>query len=118
MISKTSHVHFAKNLVYLLDMQFSVFGFKFGIDPLFDLIPVVGNSVSTVASCYLFYIAYLYKVPRGVYGKMIWHIFLDYVIGSIPFLGFFGDFLYRANGKNWELLSQYIDPEILVGEVV
>lgn len=118
MISKASHIAFAKNLVYLLDMQFSVFGFKFGIDPLFDFIPVVGNNVSTFASFYLFWIAYLCRVPNTVYIKMFWHIALDYVIGSIPFIGIFGDFLYRSNKRNWDLLAKYIDPDVLEGEVV
>ena len=118
MISKSSHIAFAKNLVFLLDMKFSVFGFKFGIDPLFQFIPFVGNNVSALASLYLFWIAYLYKVPARVYLTMLLYIMIDYVLGFIPYIGFIGDFLYRSNVRSWELLTKYIDPEVLQGEVV
>ncbi len=118
MISKSSHVAFAKKLVFLLDMKFTVFGFKFGIDPLFQFIPFVGNNVSTCASLYLFWIAFLYKVPTHVYLTMLSYIGIDYVLGFIPYIGFIGDFVYRSNIRSWELLTKYIDPEVLQGEVV
>ena len=49
---------------------------------------------------------------------MAWHILLDYLLGVIPFLGFFFDLFYKSNEINLKLLKPYVDPEILVGTVV
>jgi hypothetical protein len=112
------HLELARRLTRLLDTQFTVFGFKFGIDPFLDLLPGFGNILGLVTSCYLFWIAYGLHVPRWVYGKMAWHILLDYLLGILPIVGFVFDMFYRANTKNLTLLSQFTDDGILEGEII
>ena len=101
-----------------MDSKFNIFGIRLGLDPFLDIIPGFGNIVGVFISCYLFWIAYKLHVPQKIYWKMGWHIFLDYILGVIPFLGFFFDLFYKSNEKNLKLLKPYVDPEILVGTVV
>jgi hypothetical protein len=113
-----SHLQFAKALSKLMDTQFTVFGIRFGLDPFLDFWPGFGSFIGAAVSCYLFWIAYKLKVPKNIYVKMAWHIFLDFFLGELPFIGFIFDIFYRANEKNLALLAPYADPEVLVGEIV
>lgn len=101
-----------------MDLRFHVLGVRFGIDPLLDVIPGLGNILSALTSCYLFWIAYQVKVPRGVYVRMAWNISVDYLFGVVPYIGIVLDVFFRANVKNLALIETYFDSDILVGEVV
>jgi len=118
MITKKSHFHFASQLVRILDTRFNFFGLKFGIDPFLDIFPGFGNFLGVGISCYVFWIAYQLNVPQRIYWRMAWNILFDFVLGAVPFAGFFLDLLYRSNTKNLALLSSYVDPEILEGVIV
>jgi hypothetical protein len=113
-----SHLQLAERLTRLLDTKFKIFGIKFGLDPFLDFWPGFGSFIGAVVSCYLFWIAYKLKVPSKIYWRMGWHIFLDFVLGELPFIGFIFDLFYKSNQKNLALLRPFVDPEILVGEVV
>lgn len=117
-MTKKSHYLFAEKLVKLLDTKFDIFGIKFGIDPFLDLFPMFGNIFGVGLSCYVFWIAYQLQVPQKIYWRMAWHILLDFVLGAVPFAGFFLDLLYHANAKNLALLTPYVNPEVLEGVVV
>lgn len=91
----------------LLDEEFSIGGFKFGIDPLLNLIPVAGDIASYAMSVILVLTMIQYGVSGKVAAKMIGNITLDALIGAIPFLGWIFDFGYKANKRNTELLKKY-----------
>lgn len=112
------HIAFARRLVYVMDLRFNLFGIRFGIDPLLDVIPGLGNIVAASTSLYLFWIAHLLHVPAQVYYRMFWNIVIDYALGVVPFLGIFFDAFFRSNAKNFALVEKYFDPDILVGEVI
>ncbi len=112
------HIHFARRLTRVMDMQFHIFRFRFGIDPMLDIIPGLGNTLSTATSLYLLWLGYQLKVPTHVYFRMVWNISVDYIFGVIPFAGIVFDAFFRANVKNFALLESYFDPDILVGEVI
>lgn len=112
------HIVFARRLVTLMDTKFSFFGIRFGIDPLLDILPGFGSVIGAAISCYLFWIAYQLKVPARIYRTMGWHIFLDYLLGLFPFIGFVVDLFYRSNTKNLALLTPFIDPDVLEGVVL
>ena len=101
-----------------MDLRFHVLGIRFGIDPILDIIPGVGNILAALTSCYLFWVAYRVKVPRGVYFRMLWNISADYIFGVVPYIGIVLDIFFRANVKNFSLIEKYFDPDILVGEVI
>lgn len=113
-----SHIAFAQRLVTLMDTKFNVFGIRFGIDPLLDMLPGFGSTIGAAISCYLFWIAYQLKVPARIYWTMGWHILLDYLLGILPFIGVVVDLFYRSNTKNLGLLTPFIDPNVLEGVVI
>jgi hypothetical protein len=117
-MSVASDIAFAKRIVSVMDLRFSVFGIKFGIDPLLDIIPELGNGLALGVSFYLFWIAYRLNVPTHVYFRMLWNIGVDYVFGVVPYIGIVMDLFFRANVKNLALIEKYHDPSILVGELV
>jgi hypothetical protein len=96
----------AKALATLLDAQFSILGFKFGLDPIVDLIPVAGDSIMFLAGLYPVYIARKHKLGKTVEGRMIANLTIDYLIGLFPVIGAFFDAAYRANLKNVALLEK------------
>lgn len=112
--SLREHIEFARTLVHMLDTKYKVFGIKFGIDPLFDFIPGAGNFIASCASLYLFWIAYRVSVPHYVYVRMLANMGVDFLIGSVPFIGIVFDALYRANVKNFALIEKYVDPSLIV----
>jgi hypothetical protein len=94
---------------HLLDSQFQIPGtkFKFGLDPILGLIPVLGDASTLIISA----IMVLYMAKYGVSGKvlvmMVLNIVLDAVVGGIPVLGSIFDFVYKANDKNMRLLKEH-----------
>ncbi len=111
-------IEFARRVVSVMDLKFSVFGIKFGIDPLLDIIPGLGNGLALCVSVYLFWIAFRLKVPIHVYARMFWNIGVDFVFGAVPYIGIVMDLFFRANVKNLALLETYHDPSILVGDLL
>lgn len=101
-----------------MDLRFNVFGVRFGIDPLLNIIPGMGNVVAAATSLYLMWIAYQLKVPTQIYMKMLWNIAVDYVFGVVPVIGIVFDVFYRANVKNFALVETYFTPDIIIGEVM
>ncbi len=117
-VSLHEHIAFAKRLTQVMDLKFHVIGIRFGIDPLLNIIPGVGNILAAATSFYLFWIATRLKVPKRVYWRMLWNILVDYVAGVVPYIGIVFDIFYRANAKNLVLIEQYFDPTIIEGEVI
>lgn len=117
-IPLSEHIAFARRLTRVMDIQFHIFGFRFGIDPLLDVIPGLGNTLAAATSLYLLWLGYRLHVPSHIYFRMVWNISVDYIFGVIPFAGVVLDAFFRANVKNFALLERYVDPDILVGEVI
>jgi hypothetical protein len=117
-MSVASNLDVARRIVSVMDLRFRIFGISFGIDPLLDIIPGLGNIIATVVSGYLFWIAYQLKVPGHVYLRMLWNLSIDYVLGVVPFVGIVMDVFFRANVKNLTLIEKYHDPSILEGELI
>lgn len=98
-----------ESFTHLLDSKFQIPGtkFRFGIDPLINLIPFVGDIVGLAMSTALVIIMSKYGASPKVIIKMLLNVFLDAIIGAIPFFGKFGDFFYKANEKNYALLKAH-----------
>lgn len=98
-----------KSVSKLMDEQFEIGGFKFGLDPLLNLIPVAGD----VGSYLISIVMVLTMVKHGASGKlalkMIGNITLDAIVGAIPVLGWIFDFGYKANSRNVKLLAEHYE---------
>ncbi len=101
-----------------MDLRYSLFGVRFGIDPLLNVVPGLGNTLAALTSLYLLWLASRLHVPSSVYARMLWNICIDYVAGVVPYIGIVFDVFYRANAKNFALLEKYFDPDIIEGEVI
>jgi hypothetical protein len=69
-------------------------------------VPNVGDTLTSLASFYILVAGVRYGVPKITLLRMAFNIGLDYVVGSIPFLGDAFDFFWKANKKNMDLIRE------------
>ncbi|MBA4185121.1 MAG: DUF4112 domain-containing protein [Acidobacteria bacterium] len=81
-------------------------GWKFGLDSLIGLIPNVGDMATSLASFYILIAGVRYGVPKITLLRMAFNIGLDYVVGSIPFVGDAFDFFWKSNKQNMDLIRE------------
>lgn len=112
------HLSVAHTVTRLLDSQFSLFGKKFGLDPLLGLIPGFGDVVSLSLSFYILWIAIQMRISMNVIAQMLINILFDFLIGLLPVVGDFSDFVYKANTKNLALLKKSQTAPVIEGYIV
>lgn len=96
-------------VAHLLDSQFRLPGtrFRFGLDPVLGLLPVVGDLSTTVVSVALLLTMMRYGASGAVVVRMALNILLDTVLGAIPVVGNVFDFAYKSNERNVALLRRH-----------
>lgn len=104
MQNKCDGVARLKRLEHLLDRQFSIFGFRFGIDGLAGLVPVAGDLVTGAMGLYLILEARRLGARRWTIAKMLGNWAVDVTIGAVPVAGDVFDMLFKSNTKNLRLL--------------
>jgi hypothetical protein len=95
----------ARVLANWLDAKFSFVGVRFGIDSLVGLLPVVGDTLTALASAYPIWVAQRHDLGRTVQARMAFNVFLDWLPGLVPVVGDVFDVAYKANLKNLRLLE-------------
>lgn len=105
--SQTSTVRRLRRFSYLLDSAIRIPGtpYRIGIDPLLDIVPIGGDFIGTALSIYIVIEAAKMGVSRPILVQMVSNILFDTVIGTVPVLGTVADAVWKANGKNIELLE-------------
>jgi hypothetical protein len=98
----------ARLLSFWTDSVFEIpgLGWRFGLDPLVGLVPIVGDLASTAVSFYILSLAAHFGVSRGTLLRMTLNVGIDYVLGSIPLIGNVFDFAWKANQRNMVLLER------------
>jgi hypothetical protein len=96
----------ARAVAKLLDSQFSIAGFKFGLDPIVDLVPIAGDAIMFAAGLYPVHLARKHKLGRKVEARMLFNLSIDFLTGLIPGVGAVADAFYKANLKNVALLEK------------
>ena len=93
----------------LMDEQFRLPGtnFRFGLDPILNMIPVAGGIGGFAVSAMLLLTMAKYGVSRKVLLIMTLNIILDSTIGAIPIIGNIFDFAYKSNSRNIKLLKEH-----------
>jgi len=91
----------------LMDSQFEIGGFKFGLDPILNLIPFAGDAATGVVSFALVYSMHKHGASGKIVVKMLWNVLVDLVVGAIPLLGWVFDFYFKANDRNIKLLNEH-----------
>jgi len=96
-----------KRISKLMDEQFSIGGFKFGLDPILNLVPVAGDLGGYLVSIALIFTMMQHGASGKLLLKMLGNATLDALLGAIPVLGWIFDFVFKANTYNVKLLSEY-----------
>lgn len=112
------HLKIAEYLAHLLDHQFKIGKFRFGLDPIIGFVPGFGDAISFLLSWYFVWIAIHMKLPIHKISHMIGNIVFDFLFGIIPVLGDIADFTYKANSRNLKILKSHVQKPIIEGEVI
>ncbi len=93
----------------LLDSKFTIPGTntKFGLDPIFSLVPIIGDLSTFVVSLVLIHTMYRHGASGKLVYKMVFNATLDALIGSIPIAGTVFDLFFKSNERNIRLLRKY-----------
>lgn len=108
-IPNTPTIRTVRKLSYLMDEQFRLPGtkFRFGLDPILNLIPFAGDFAGFIISGGLV----LAMSSKGLTSKIVvlmcLNIFLDATIGAIPGIGQIWDFFFKSNTRNMKLMEEY-----------
>ncbi len=104
-----SKLKWVERVSYLMDERFRLPGtnFRFGLDPLINLIPIVGDLSGFAVSSMLVLAMAKHGVSRKVLIMMCLNIVLDSTIGAIPIIGQVFDFTYKSNTRNIKLLKEH-----------
>lgn len=94
-----------------LDSKFRIPGtnIRFGIDPLIGLFPIIGSFFSYLFSLFLVFYMAKNGVSFTLLLRMLANIFIDFLIGNVPIVGQFADFIIKANLKNYYLYKNRLD---------
>lgn len=106
-ITINSHLALARDLTRMLDSQFKIGGFRFGLDPILGLIPGGGDVISLALSLYVIWIAVQMRIPADKLVIMLGNVTYDFFVGFIPILGDIHDFTFKANSKNLKIIQEY-----------
>lgn len=100
-----------ERLARLLDNQFRFPGtnFRFGLDPILNLVPVLGDISGLLLSSVILATMLKHGVSRKLAVLMALNILVDTVIGAIPLIGHIFDFYYKSNARNMRLLREHYE---------
>ena len=98
-------------LSHLLDDFIRVPGtsIRFGLDGIVGLIPGVGDLLGGIASTLLILAAWARGVPKVTLLRMVANVGIEVVIGTVPVLGDIFDIAWRANRRNYALLTGSVE---------
>ncbi|QJX48871.1 DUF4112 domain-containing protein [Hymenobacter taeanensis] len=104
-----NRLQWVERISRLMDSQFQVPGttWRFGLDPLMGLIPVVGGLPSLAISGVLILTMMRHGASGQLVVRMLLNVLLDTIIGAIPVIGNIFDFAYKANDRNVRLLRAH-----------
>jgi hypothetical protein len=99
----------AKYVADLLDRHFTIPGtsIRIGLDPIFGLIPGVGDTIASLTGTFILFLAAQAQLPKIVLVRMSLNIAINGMIGAIPVLGDLFSIWFKSNVRNVELLERY-----------
>src|SRR6201996_6022907 len=97
-------------LAHLLDDWFRIPGtsVRFGLDGIIGLVPWLGDVLAGLASCILIVAAWFRGVPYITLMRMVVNLGIDVVLGSVPILGDMFDIAWKANRRNYALMTRHL----------
>lgn len=109
--TKLATIQRLRKLSRILDNAIAIPGtrFRIGLDPVLGLLPGAGDFIGTVLSAYIVFEAARLGLPREALGRMVFNILLESAVGTVPVLGDWFDFAWKANVRNMELLETHLN---------
>lgn len=95
----------------LLESSFSVPGtnYRFGLDAVVGLVPVLGDAVTMGLAAYLVWEASNLGMPKWKLVRMAGNIGFDALIGAVPVVGDAADFFFKSNTRNLRIVKAHLD---------
>lgn len=108
-VALSGQLKWVERIASVMDDKFRVPGtnFRFGLDPILNLIPFAGDVSGFIVSAALLYVMAKNGVSRKVLILMAINISVDALVGAIPLLGQISDFYIKANSRNIQLLKEH-----------
>lgn len=78
---------------------------RFGLDGIMGVVPGIGDVLGGIASCIIIIAAWIRGVPYVTVARMVANVVIEVVVGSIPIFGDAFDIAWRANRRNYALLT-------------
>ncbi len=93
-------------LAFVLDDLFRIPGthWRFGIDAVVGLVPVVGDTLALLASVLIVFAGVRYGVPKITLFRMALNVAIAYLVGLVPVIGDAFDFVWKPNKMNLKLI--------------
>ena len=101
-------------LSHLLDDWFRIPGtsIRFGLDGIVGFIPGIGDAIGGIASCVIIVAAWMRGVSYVTLARMLANWGIEVVLGMVPVLGNLFDIGWKANRRNYALLTGSLaDPQ-------
>jgi hypothetical protein len=97
-------------LEILLDEAFVIPGtrIRFGLDGIIGLVPGLGDILAGILSLVIPLAAWIRGVPYITLVRMLTNVSIGLLIGTIPILGDAFDIFWKANRRNYRLLTRSI----------
>ena len=94
-------------LSHLLDDFIRIPGtnIRLGLDGIIGFIPGVGDLAGGLASCIIILAAWVRGVPKVVLARMVANVGIEVLVGAVPVIGDIFDIAWKANRRNYALLS-------------
>lgn len=112
--SKVFDDHNLDVLSHLLDDWFRIPGtsIRFGLDGIVGFIPGIGDAIAGIASCVIIIAAWARGVSYVTLARMLTNWGIEVLLGSVPILGNLFDIGWKANRRNYALLTGSLaDPQ-------
>src|ERR1700677_3319189 len=95
-------------LSHLLDDFIRIPGtpIRFGLDGIVGFIPGIGDILGGVASSIIIIAAWVRGVPKITLTRMVMNVAIETAVGTVPVLGNLFDIGWRANRRNYKLLTE------------
>lgn len=96
-----------RRLARLLNLQWRIGSFRFGLEAVIGLMPVAGDTVSLAAAVYEFLAAVQLRVPAWGLARMAVNSGIDLAVGTVPFAGDAFDVVFKAHARNLAIIEHY-----------
>jgi Domain of unknown function (DUF4112) len=99
-----------RKLEILLDEAFPIPGtrIRFGLDAIIGLVPGIGDVLAGLASLLIPLAAWIRGAPYVTLLRMAANLGIGVLVGSIPIIGDIFDVAWKANRRNYRLLTRHL----------